>query len=169
MKITCLLLFVSMPARSQMVTSAPIATPGSVAGQPAAAQPPSLMTWLGDAVKTVEADSAFNLQGQKYGAAYKALRTLDVPVANAFDAGGGAVFGAGKPEGLVSVRVNLPALADGLFDLGWFKRNTHGDVLPDFFLGPSLKAEWPIRDWTWKKDTFLLLGIPISSVGGLSQ
>lgn len=117
-----------------------------------------------NAVKTAEVDSAFNLKGDKFAAAYVPLRTLNVPYPNVLDVGAGAVFGAGKPEGLVSVRINIPQVINGIFGTSWLTSISSGTPLPTVFIGPAIKAAWPINTWTWKSDTFLLIGLPFSSL-----
>src|SRR5258706_327676 len=120
--------------------------------------------FIASEAKTAEVDSAFNLNGGKYAAAYLPVRSLNIPWANVADVGGGGVFGAGKPDGLVAFRLNLPQLANGLFGTSWFTSHTTGPVLPTLFLGPAVKAAWPIDQWTWKQDVFLLAGIPLSAL-----
>ncbi len=120
--------------------------------------------FIKDAASNAEGDSAFNLAGKQQGAIYVPLRTIDLPVANALDAGGGALVGSGSPQGLISARLNIPQLINGLFGTSWFTKYSHGISLPTLFIGPALKAEWPIDKWTWKMDTYLLIGIPFGSV-----
>lgn len=126
---------------------------------------PTALEFIGEAVKHAEADTAFNLNGDKFGAAYFSIRTLNVPFPNIIDAGVGAIFGAGKPEGLVSVRLNLPQLVNGIFGTQWFTKVTSGPVLPTLFIGPAIKADFPFQQWTWKKDVFLLIGLPLGALG----
>lgn len=125
---------------------------------------PGAVSFIQDAVKNAESDMALNLHGDKFGALYVPLRVLDFPVANSLDGGAGAVIGAGTPEGLISARLNIPQLINGLCGTSFFTKYTHGIVLPTLFLGPAIKAEFPPRNWTWRKDTYLLIGIPFGSV-----
>jgi len=124
-----------------------------------------LSDFVKSSIDAAEADSAFNLAGNKYGAAYVPLRSLDKPWPNILDVGVGGIFGAGTPQGLVSARINLPQVVNGIFGTKWFVSYSHGPVLPTLFFGPAVKAAWPIRTWTWRNDAFLLLGIPISGIG----
>lgn len=137
-------------------------TSGAHAQTPAA--PPSAIDFIKTAIVNAEGDEAVSLAGKGYGAAYFPLRTLDLPWANTFDAGAGALFGGGKPEALLSARINLPQIANGIFGTSWFVSHTHGPELPTLFLGPAVKAEWPLNRWTWGKDIYFLLGIPFGSV-----
>lgn len=125
---------------------------------------PGAIGFITDAIQNAEGDTAFNLNGDKFGAFFVPLRSIDLPVASAFDAGVGALVGGGKPEALASVRLNLPQLANGLFGTSWFQRHSHGLTLPSLFMGPAVKAEWPIRNWTWRQDIYFLVGIPFGSV-----
>lgn len=126
---------------------------------------PSLIQFVSDSVKNAEGVSAFNLHGDKLGGLYMSLRTLDYPLANAADFGAGAVFGAGHPDGLVAARINVPQLANSIFGTSFFQNKSHGPALPTCFIGPAFKASWPITQWTWGKDAFLLVGIPFGSIG----
>ena len=126
-------------------------------------------TEFGDFVKSAamsaEGASAFNLNGDKFAALYVPLRTIDWPIKNAVDGGVGAFAGSlNHPDALVSARLNVPQLVNGLFGTKFFVDNSHGPVLPTLFIGPALKAEFPINKWTWKQDTFLLVGIPFGSL-----
>lgn len=133
--------------------------------RPAHAAPSDLGAFIKASIEAAEGGSAFNLAGQRLGDIYVPLRTLDLPWPNILDAGGGAVFGAGHPDGLVAIRINLPQIANGIFGTSWFVNHSHGPALPTLFMGPGFKAAWPITTWRWDHDAFLLLGIPFSSIG----
>lgn len=124
------------------------------------------ISFISDAVKRAEADTFVNLSGQKGAAVYVPLRVLDWPIANISDVGLGGAGGLGKPEGIVSARINVPQLANAVFGTRWFAANSHGPVLPSFFLGPAIKAAWPPSSFRWDREVLFLLGLPLGSIGG---
>ena len=130
---------------------------------------PSAVEFISEQVKRAEGASAVNLGG-KFGAAiFVPLRTLNWPVANILDTGIGGAGGFGKPEALASVRLNLPQVVNAIFGTSLFVKNTHGPRLPSLFLGPAVKAAWPVSSWTWKNDAMFLLSIPFNNLSGLGR
>ena len=139
--------------------------PTLVSGQES--KPPTLLQFAQDALKNSEGGTALNLSGDRLAAPYVPLRTLNWPLTNIFDGGFGAIAGdkIQVADALVSARLNLPQLANGLFGTSWFQKHTHGLTLPTLFIGPAIKAAWPMSEFTWKKNTMFLIGIPFGSIG----
>lgn len=126
----------------------------------------SLRDFISDRLKNgSEGITAFNLHEDKVAGVYVSFRSLNWPTANILDAGVGGLFGAGHPDGIMSARINLPQIANGIFGTSWFTAHTTGPELPTLFIGPAVKSEWPINKWTWGKDVYLAIGIPFGSVG----
>lgn len=127
---------------------------------------PSAIDFISDSVKRAEADTFLTIGGQKGAALFVPLRVLNWPSPDIVDVGLGAAGGLGKPEGLASVRVNIPQVFNAIAGTRWFAKNTTGPILPTLFLGPAVKAAWPINSFRWENDTMFLLGMPFSSIGG---
>lgn len=125
----------------------------------------TFVDFLSDSIKHSEAGTALNISGDKLGVFYVPIRTLDFPFPNSFDAAIGATAGNGSAEGLASIRVNMPQIANGIFGTSWFLKNSHGRELPTLFIGPAFKTHWPINKWRWDSDFLVLIGIPIGSLG----
>jgi hypothetical protein len=125
----------------------------------------TVLSFISDAVKRAEADTFVNLSGQKGAAVYVPLRVLDWPIESVGDVGIGGAGGLGKPEGIVSARINLPQVANAIFGTRWLAANSHGPVLPSMFLGPALKASWPPSSFRWDREVLFLLGLPFDRIG----
>lgn len=140
-----------------------MALAGDVWAQTLTQSQSELSAFISSSIQSAEGDSAFNLNGQKTGAFFVPLRVLDKPFPNILDVGLGAEVGGGV-QGLVSARINIPQVANGIFGTKWFTTSTHGPILPTLFAGPAVKAAWPIKTWTWKNDLLFLIGIPFGSI-----